>query len=88
MSDSHDRRVLIDLADAVRSTPGAPADAAETLEAHAEADAADASSGGSILDTAKEALKGLIGGGPPADAGTDAARLSALLARFDAALAR
>ena len=86
MSDAHDQHVLTDLADAVRATPDAPVEAAETLEAYAGRETSGEAGGRSILETAREALGGLIGGGVSADTGTESARLAALLARFDAAL--
>ncbi|CAN5341979.1 hypothetical protein BH09PSE2_BH09PSE2_03660 [soil metagenome] len=87
MSDPHDLHVLNDLAAAVRATPGAPAEAAGELEAFTGHGGEPQPDGRSILDTAREALGGLLGGGHPAEnTGGEAERLAALLTRFDAAL--
>ncbi len=87
MSDSHDHHVLTDLATAVRSTAGAPPNAADELEAYVGHAAATAPEARFIVEAAKEVLGGLMGAGPAAgEPGPQVSQLQALLARFDGVL--
>jgi len=92
MSDAHDTHVLSALIAAVRETPGAPDEAADILTRHLHATEASEAQpgGGSLLETARDMLGGLLGGGhaegaTEADAGTRA--LAALMGRMESAMA-
>ena len=65
MSDTHDLNVLNALIAAIRETDGAPAAAAEELAARARelGDAPAEPHAPSVIEAAREALGGLIGGG-------------------------